>query len=59
VLVNAVAGGQEGPLARARALAALDGLLAFALFEARNVLSRADSDALWREIDELRGRHAG
>ncbi|HET7754584.1 MAG TPA: DUF4388 domain-containing protein [Anaeromyxobacteraceae bacterium] len=56
VLVNVLAAGQEGPIARARALAALDGLLAFALFEARNVLPRADSDALWREIDVLKGR---
>jgi hypothetical protein len=56
VLVNVLAAGREGPIARARALAALDGLLAFALFEARNVLPRADSDALWQEIDELKGR---
>jgi hypothetical protein len=56
VLVNVLATGQEGPIARARALAALDGLLAFALFEARNVLPRADSDALWSEVDSLKGR---
>jgi len=56
VLVNVLAGGHEGPIARARALAALDGLLAFALFEARNVLPRADSDALWRDVDVLKGR---
>lgn len=56
VLVNVLATGQEGPVARARSLAALDGLLAFALFEARNVLAQADSDALWREIELLRGR---
>ena len=56
VLVNVLATGQEGPVARARALAALDGLLAFALFEARNVLPLADADALWREVDALKGR---
>ena len=26
------------------------------LFEARNVLPRADSDALWREVDALTGK---
>lgn len=58
VLVNALRDGQEGPVARARALGALEGLLAFALFEARNVLPRDDSDSLWREIDLLKGRNA-
>jgi hypothetical protein len=59
ILVNVLASGQEGPIARARSLAALDGLLAFALFEARNVLARRDSEALWRDIDALMGRDLG
>jgi hypothetical protein len=57
VLVNVFnAGREEGPIARARALAALDAFLAFALFEAKNVLPRHDAEALERDVRKMQGR---
>jgi hypothetical protein len=57
VLVNVFAAGRdEGPAARARALAALDAFLAFALFEAKNLLAREDAESLAREVARMQGR---
>jgi hypothetical protein len=53
--VNA-AGLGAGASARARALEALDGFLAFALFEAKNVLSPAQQEALSDEVRRLAQR---
>jgi hypothetical protein len=57
VLVNVFAAGRdEGPAARARALGALDAFLAFAMFEAKNVLPRDDAESLAREVARMAGR---
>jgi len=54
VLENVAAGGQlQGAAARAKALEALEGLLTFALFEAKNLLPRAEAEVLWREVARL------
>ena len=54
VLMNVNAAGLGGgATARARALEALDGFLAFALFEAKNVLSPAQHEALSEEVRRL------
>ncbi len=51
---NVVASGAfQGAAARARALEALEDLLAFALFEVKNCLPRPDADALLREVGRL------
>jgi hypothetical protein len=42
-----------GPLARARAMEALEALLAFALFEARNVLAGEAADRLLQDVGRL------
>lgn len=47
------AGLWKGAAARARALEALEGLLAFALFEARNLLPREEVEALRREVHRI------
>jgi hypothetical protein len=54
VLANVEASGAyRGAAARARALEALEELLRFALFEAKNRLPRADADALLREVGRM------
>jgi hypothetical protein len=54
ILVNVnAAGTHKGAAARARALEALEDFLAFALFEAKNCLPRADADALLREVGRI------
>jgi hypothetical protein len=54
VLANVTAGGvHRGAAARAKALESLESLLTFALFEARNLLPRAEADALWREVARI------
>jgi len=53
VLENARATGLQGAAARAKALEALEALLTFALFEARNRLSRDEAEALRREVGRL------
>jgi hypothetical protein len=54
VLANVDASGAyRGAAARARALEALEELLRFALFEAKNRLPRADADALLREVGRM------
>ncbi|MBI5066847.1 MAG: DUF4388 domain-containing protein [Deltaproteobacteria bacterium] len=53
VLENARASGLSGAAARARALEALEALLTFALFEARNRLSRDEAEALRREVGRI------
>ncbi len=53
VLENARAGGLQGAAARAKALEALEALLTFALFEARNRLSRDEAEVLRREVGRL------
>ncbi|MGC3997116.1 MAG: DUF4388 domain-containing protein [Anaeromyxobacter sp.] len=54
VLANVNATGQfRGAAARARALEALEDLLAFALFEVKNCLPRAEADALLREVGRM------
>jgi hypothetical protein len=54
VLDNVVASGAyKGAAARARALEALEDLLAFALFEVKNCLPRADADALLRDVGRI------
>ena len=54
VLDNVVASGAfKGAAARARALEALEDLLAFALFEVKNCLPRAEADALLREVGRI------
>ncbi|HUB09601.1 MAG TPA: DUF4388 domain-containing protein [Myxococcales bacterium] len=47
---------QPGPMGRARALEALESLLAFALFEARNVLLPDAAERLLREVGKLQMR---
>jgi len=54
VLANVERSGAfAGPAARAKALEALEGLLAFALFEAKNLLPREDAEALRREVHRI------
>jgi hypothetical protein len=54
VLANVTATGTyRGAAARARALEALEELLAFALFEAKNRLPRAEAEALLREVGRM------
>ncbi len=54
VLANVSASGAyRGAAARARSLEALEELLAFALFEAKNRLPRADADRLLREVGKM------
>jgi hypothetical protein len=50
--VNAT-GAYQGAAARARSLEALEELLAFALFEAKNQLSPADAERLLREVGRM------
>ena len=47
---------QPGPMGRARALEALEALLAFALFEARNALPSDAAERLLREVGQLQMR---
>lgn len=54
VLANVTATGTwTGAAARARALEALEDLLAFALFEVKNCLPRPEADALLREVGRM------
>ncbi|HSN92241.1 MAG TPA: DUF4388 domain-containing protein [Anaeromyxobacteraceae bacterium] len=54
ILVNVNSGGAyKGAAARARALEALEDLLAFMLFEAKNCLPRSDAEALLREVGRM------
>jgi hypothetical protein len=54
VLVNVEsAGAYRGAAARARSLEALEEFLAFALFEAKNRLPRADAEKLLREVGRM------
>jgi hypothetical protein len=54
VLGNVAATGEyRGAAARARSLEALEDLLAFALFEAKNCLPRAEAEALLREVGRM------
>jgi hypothetical protein len=54
ILVNVNASGAyKGAAARARALEALEDLLAFMLFEAKNCLPRSDAEALLREVGRM------
>jgi hypothetical protein len=54
ILVNVQSGGAyQGAAARARALEALEEFLAFALFEAKNRLPRAEADRLLREVGKM------
>ncbi|MFY3743202.1 DUF4388 domain-containing protein [Anaeromyxobacter sp. Red801] len=54
VLANVLAVGTwTGAAARARALEALEDLLAFALFEVKNCLPRPEADALLREVGRM------
>jgi hypothetical protein len=54
ILVNVQSGGAyRGAAARARALEALEEFLAFALFEAKNRLPRADAERLLREVGKM------
>ena len=54
VLANVEASGQyQGAAARARSLEALEELLAFALFEAKNRLPRAEAERLLREVGRM------
>ncbi len=54
ILVNVNAtGAYKGAAARARSLEALEELLAFALFEAKNRLPREDADRLLREVGRM------
>jgi len=54
VLSNVVAQGDyRGAAARARALEALEDLLAFALFEVKNCMERGRADALLREVGRM------
>lgn len=54
VLINVNASGAyRGAAARARSLEALEELLAFALFEAKNRLPRADAERLLREVGRM------
>jgi hypothetical protein len=54
ILVNVQSGGAyRGAAARARALEALEEFLAFALFEAKNRLPRAEAERLLREVGKM------
>jgi hypothetical protein len=54
VLDNVVASGAfKGAAARARALEALEDLLAFALFEVKNCLPRGEADVVLREVGRI------
>ncbi len=54
ILVNVQSGGAyKGAAARARALEALEEFLAFALFEAKNRLPRAEAERLLREVGKM------
>jgi hypothetical protein len=54
VLMNVnVAGAHKGAAARARSLEALEEFLAFALFEAKNRLAKAEADQLLREVGRM------
>jgi hypothetical protein len=54
ILVNVnSSGAYKGAAARARALEALEEFLAFALFEAKNRLPRADAERLLREVGKM------
>lgn len=54
ILVNVSStGAYKGAAARARALEALEEFLAFALFEAKNRLPRADAERLLREVGRM------
>jgi hypothetical protein len=54
ILVNVNASGAyKGAAARARSLEALEEFLAFALFEAKNRLARADAERLLREVGRM------
>ena len=54
VLDNVTAlGSHRGPAARARALEALEELLAFVLFEAKNTMPRPDAERLLREVGRM------
>jgi hypothetical protein len=54
ILVNVSStGAYRGAAARARALEALEEFLAFALFEAKNRLPRADAERLLREVGRM------
>ncbi len=54
VLVNVSATGAfRGAAAKARSLEALEDLLAFALFEVKNCLPKAEADALLREVGRM------
>jgi hypothetical protein len=54
VFENVVQAGEyKGAAARARALEALEDLLAFALFEVKNCLDRGEADAVLREVGRM------
>ncbi len=54
VLLNVSAGGgRQGAAARARALEALESFLAFALFEVKNCLPRAEADRVLQEVGRM------
>jgi Domain of unknown function (DUF4388) len=54
ILANVTAtGAYKGAAARARSLEALEELLAFALFEAKNRLPRAEAERLLREVGKM------
>ena len=54
ILVNvSSSGAYRGAAARARALEALEEFLAFALFEAKNRLPRAEADRLLRDVGKM------
>jgi hypothetical protein len=54
ILMNVNAGGtHKGAAARARSLEALEEFLAFALFEAKNRLPRAEAERLLREVGKM------
>ncbi len=54
VLVNVESSGTyKGAAARARSLEALEEFLAFALFEVKNRLPRADAEKLLREVGRM------
>jgi hypothetical protein len=54
ILVNVnAAGAYKGAAARARSLEAMEEFLAFALFEAKNRLPRADAERLLREVGRM------
>jgi hypothetical protein len=54
VLANVTAtGAYKGASAKARSLEGLEELLTFALFEVKNVLPRAEAEALLREVGKM------